>query len=65
MVTLILMLTKEDDRLSLLKYQSLQPDSITIVQHACQYGYKDIVEVIFDALNGDQWVELLSEASAL
>ena len=62
-VTLILMLTKEEDRLSLFKNESPRLDRNTIIQHACQYGYKDIVEVIFDALNGDQWVEMISEES--
>ena len=52
-VTLILMLTKEEDRLSLFKNESPRLDRYTIIQHACQYGYKDIVEVIFDTLNGD------------
>ena len=62
-MTLILMLTKEEDRLSLLKYESWRPDHYSIIQHACHYGYKDIVEAIFDALSGDQWVELISEES--
>ena len=62
-VTLIMKLTKEEDRLSLFKNESPRLDRYTIIQHACQYGYKDIVEVIFDALNGDQWVELISEES--
>ena len=62
-VTLILMLTKEEDRLSVLKYETCRLDRYTIIQDACQYGYKDIVKIIFDALNGDQWVELISEES--